>query len=219
MKPEILYSQNKGYPGFPTLTEEEEAIWPNKRRWPTRYRWWNRADIPEQYGEESLNKIYWGQSFAQVSFGKFALKASTENLWWGPGKYNSLLMTNNAKGFPHLSLNTTSPVKTPLGSFEMQMIVGKLENSGFVPPDTSMVVNETQLYDPKIEDERLLNGIALAYQPKWVKGLYVGFISTIQQYSEIAKENGHPLPIFSNFLGAQGLANDTSIWDKKASIF
>ena len=74
---------------------------------------------------------------------------STENLWWGPGVRNSLIMSNNAPGFGHISFNTTAPVLTKIGSFEWQLISGVLQNSGLLPPDTARTFNGQKLYEPQ----------------------------------------------------------------------
>ena len=61
----------------------------------------------------SLNRLSLGQSSVRLEAGGISLGVSNQNLWWGPGHYSSLLMTNNAAGFQHYSLNTTRPLKTP----------------------------------------------------------------------------------------------------------
>ncbi|WP_216072810.1 capsule assembly Wzi family protein, partial [Acinetobacter baumannii] len=66
----------------------------------------------------SYLRVLPGQSSIRLSTGPVSLGISTENLWWGPGCFNALLMSNNAPGFLHLTFNTTRPVKTPIGSFE-----------------------------------------------------------------------------------------------------
>ncbi|MFX8805488.1 capsule assembly Wzi family protein, partial [Acinetobacter baumannii] len=72
---------------------------------------------------------------------------SSENLWWGPGIYNSLLMSNNAPGFWHLTFNSRKPLKTPIGDFEWQLIGGKLVE------DTSALLEiknlTTNYYNPQ----------------------------------------------------------------------
>ena len=59
-----------------------------------------------------------------ISFG-----ISNENLWWGPGIYNSLILTNNAPGFLHFTINTHKPISNKFGNFEWQIIGGNLSNS------------------------------------------------------------------------------------------
>ncbi|MGI9139110.1 MAG: capsule assembly Wzi family protein, partial [Sediminibacterium sp.] len=74
----------------------------------------------------NYSRTFLGQSSIRVSAGGISLGLSNENLWWGPGIQNSLLMSNNAPGFNHLVLNTTKPLKTPIGNFELSIIAGKL---------------------------------------------------------------------------------------------
>ena len=66
------------------------------------YKWLNNIDKPEQFGIKPFLKIFPGQSKIQYNFLKnYSVGISTQNLWWGPGIKNSLLMTNNAAGFLH----------------------------------------------------------------------------------------------------------------------
>lgn len=219
LRPEIYLSENLNYPGFADLNEEELAVWPHSRRWPTRYRWWNNIDTPEKFGQEQIQELLPGQSFVQIMWKGIALKASTENLWWGPGKFNSLIISNNARGFPHVSLNTIRPISTPVGNIEVQFLWGKLSNSGYYPPDTTKTTNNTKLYVPKLEDEREINGLGLSFEPKWVKGLFLGILTTSQQYAQTARHYNNHLPILANIFNPDKLPSDTSIIDNKTSIF
>lgn len=141
----------------------------------------------EIFGEGVYSKLLPGQSSIRLNYGAFSLGASTENIWWGPGQYNSLLFSNNAFGFQHLTLNTTKPAKTFLGSFEGQLILGKLEN--FVP----------LIRDGK-EDWRYVNGITFSYQPKWIPGLFFGASRVFQQYSSFNDQSfAYYFPLFEPF--------------------
>ena len=73
-----------------------------------------------------LSKGYWGQSSIRLNTRSLSLGISSENLWWGPGQFSSLFMSNNAPGFKHLTFNTRKPIKTWIGNFEWQLIVGQL---------------------------------------------------------------------------------------------
>jgi len=66
-------------------------------------------EFVEIFGEGAYSKLLPGQSSIRLNYGAFSLGASTENIWWGPGQYNSLLFSNNAIGFQHLTLNTQKP--------------------------------------------------------------------------------------------------------------
>ena len=49
-------------------------------------------DIPEYFGIDPYLRFNLGQSHLQFNVGKITLGISSENRWWGPGKYNSLLL-------------------------------------------------------------------------------------------------------------------------------
>jgi hypothetical protein len=166
-QPELIFAQNKSYDiGFSKGSGIEYV---------------------EIFGEEAYSKLLSGQSSIRLNYGAFSLGASTENIWWGPGQYNSLLFSNNSFGFQHLTLNTLKPAKTFLGSFEGQLILGKLEN--FAP----------FVRDGK-EDWRYVNGITFSYQPKWLPGLFFGVSRVFQQYSSFNNQTWvYYFPIFEPF--------------------
>jgi hypothetical protein len=144
-------------------------------------------EYTERFGQGVYNKLLLGQSSLRANLRTFSVGVSSENIWWGPGQYNSLLFSNNALGFYHLTLNTRKPAKTFLGSFEVQLLMGKLEN--FAP-----FKREGK------EDWRYLNGITLSYQPKWIPGFYVGFSRVFQQYSSYNNQSwSYYFPIFEPF--------------------
>ncbi len=172
-QPEALWAQNKPYSGYPHNFSHDINL--------ARFFSWNHGDNPERFGNDSYSKTGWGQSKISLSAGAFELGISTENLWWGPGQFNALIFSNNAPGFPHLSLNTTRPAKTFLGSFEGQILIGRLEPSGFEPSQRGF--SNKRYFKNLSEDWRYLNGISVSYQPKWVPGLSVGLNRTFQQYN------------------------------------
>jgi len=91
-------------------------------------------------------------------------------------------MSDNAPGFLHATINTFKPLHTKIGDFEGQIIGGKLTSSGISLPDTLRVNNGVFLYQPKIEEWRYLTGIVMTWQPKWVKGLFIGFTDVSYLY-------------------------------------
>ncbi|MFO7825994.1 MAG: capsule assembly Wzi family protein [Cyclobacterium sp.] len=172
LQPEFLYAQNLTYQGYPSNFPEEV----NRAR----FRFWNVGDFPEKFGEGGFHRIWWGQSKLSLEYGGFEAGISTENIWWGPGQFNALALGTNAQGFPHLTLNTIKPAKTFLGSFEAQLIMGRLEDSQ-LPPSQHEELN--QLYFRSFSgDWKFLNAFHLVYQPKWVHHLFIGFTRTYQQY-------------------------------------
>ena len=73
-------------------------------------------------------------NYKGLSFG-----ISNENLWWGPSIRNSIMMSNHARGFKHISLNSTRPLKSFIGWFEFQLVSGRLESSGYTPPNPNYI--------------------------------------------------------------------------------
>lgn len=170
-QPLFIYAQNKNYSFGPEKESKIEYI--------------------EYFGEGSYSKILPGQSSIRLNYGAFSLGVSTENIWWGPGQYNSLLFSSNAFGFKHLTLNTRKPAKTFLGVFEGQLILGKLENF------------KRFIRDGK-EDWRYVNGITMSFQPKWIPGLFLGASRVFQQYSSYSNQTfAYYFPIFEPFQKVQ----------------
>lgn len=124
-----------------------------------------------------LSKAYWGQSSIRINTKSLSLGVSTENLWWGPGQFSSLFMSNNAPGFKHLTFNTRKPIKTWLGSLEWQLIVGQLNE------DTSLAYESSYLKSRTSKNEsRYFNAFIITYQPKWMKNIFLGLIRFEQLY-------------------------------------
>lgn len=209
--PEYLYAQNKEYDGFPL--EAYDLIWYNYYRSQLNY-----IDTPERFGEKSINEVLWGQSSIKLEFGPVAFGLSNENIQWGPGKRNSLVMSNNARGFKHLTFNSSRPVKTPIGSFEWQLIGAKLENSGYTPPRPFFTYNGRFVRNPKNPDWRYMSGLMLGYQPKWIPGLSLGLTRVVQQYSETAKQNNDYLAALGSVFRKNDKIDDI-VRDQLASIF
>lgn len=187
MYPEFLYAQNRAYDAFPLSAAP--VLW--QRLYGSHL---NYIDTPDRFGEDPIEEVLWGQSFVKLEFGPVSLGISNENIYWGPGRRNSLIMSNNARGFKHLTLHSNKPVKSPIGSFEWQLIGARLESSGFLPPHSFSTYNASFNHAPKNNDSRYMSGIMIAYQPKWVPGLSLGAATTIQQYSERVNENKKYLP-------------------------
>jgi hypothetical protein len=155
----------------------------------------------ERFGQGVYSRLLLGQSSLRANWGAFSIGVSSENIWWGPGQYNSLLFSNNAFGFYHLTLNTRKPAKTFLGSFEGQLLVGKLENFAAFEREGK-------------EDWRYLNGITLSFQPKWIPGVYVGFSRVFQQYSSYNDQSwAYYFPIFEPFQKVNLIDPNSGVFD------
>lgn len=188
LRPEYVYAANTDFAEMNPLTNNVFFTTPYSK-------YYNNIDLPERFGTDPYSKLSLGQSSIRLNLGPASFGYSNENLWWGPGVRNSLLMTNNASGFRHFTLNTTKPAKTPIGSFEGQIIAGRLDSSG-APSIASAKFNEIL---KKPDDWRYISGIVITYQPKWIPNLYLGFDRTFVVYSEDRGSGlGAYLPIFSS---------------------
>jgi hypothetical protein len=172
--PKFGYAAN---PRFETMSQQL-----GDRVWASYYQFLNTSDIPEQFGAKFYRKVLPGQSSIRYNAGPFSYGISTENLWWGPGWRNALIMSNNAPGFLHGTFNTVHPIITGIGNFEWQIIGGKLESSGILPPRIYSSYNGVFLYQPKREEWRYLTGMVLTWKPKWVHNLFLGIAKASYLY-------------------------------------
>jgi len=174
LSPQLVYSPNPHFETFPT--EHYDGYWA------TYYRLLNNIDMPERFSTVTYKKFLPGQSAIRYQIGAISVGISTENYWWGPGRYNALVLSNNATGFLHFTANTTRPIHTKIGDFEGQIIAGRLQSSGLFPADTNRYFNGNRLYQPKHDENRYVTGLTFNWQPKWVNGLYLGVAQTAYQY-------------------------------------
>ena len=181
LQPEYVYAENKIFDGFGCGIGQKYQVWIEY------YKFLNTIDLPERFGDKPYSKLFWGQSSLRLNFGAFSTGISNENMWWGPGMRNSLLMSNTAGGFLHFTFNTTRPIKTRIGSFEGQIIAGRLNGSGYPPlklPENLTNYNPYMPYTPKRDDWRYINGMVVTYQPKWVPYLFMGLTRSFMVYHE-----------------------------------
>lgn len=171
-------------------------------------------------GSNSFKKFYTGQSFVKANLGPIAFGISSQNLWWGPGIHSSILMSNNAPGFNHAFIGTNKPIKTPIGQFEFNLIGAKLTSDKNLPYENFF----NQRRNIK-DDWRYLNAYVISWQPKWVKGLFLGMTRSLQQYGDQVQRQSNGF--VSKYLPVLGLAfqkknnfgDDTLNRDQLASFF
>lgn len=189
-KPEVVMAANSR---FDTFDENHYDVITARY-----YDFYNNIDLPARFGNDGVTKAYWGQSSIRLNYKALSFGLSTENLWWGPGMRNSLLMSNTAPGFKHLTLNTRKPISSPIGSFEGQIIAGRLEDSGYGVLEPEREYFGQPLYVTKPNDWRYLSGLAITWQPKWVPGLFLGLTRSAQHYRNGLNKIGDYLPLFSS---------------------
>jgi hypothetical protein len=185
---------------------------------------------PESFGS-SFKKYFHGQSRLALNVGALSAAFSTENIWWGPGQFTSLIMSNNAPGFFHATLNTHRPLKTPIGNIEFQLIGGLPKDNRNQSDEIYSLKNFYQVWgkDPvSPEFKKYLNGLNLSVSPKFLPNLTLGvtrvFISGAgNTIFDVANEYGYVealLPIFNDiFKEKRILFEDSLKWNQLASVY
>lgn len=167
----------------------------------------------EPKGYSNINRVDWGQSQISLSYKAFTLSMSNQNMWWGPGKYNALIMSNNAAGFKHISFKSSRPVDIFIGHLEWELIGGILENSLHTSHYPYQGYTSRPFSGYANHDVRYLNGISISYQPKWVPGLFLGINRGVQMYRQTAYDYNEFLPVFGNLFrgGDEDVGTDGQI--------
>lgn len=151
-----------------------------------------------------LSKILPGQSSIRYDLNKISLSASTQNLWWGPGISNSMLMSNNAPGFFHYSIASNRPLKTFLGNFQFQIISATLKQ------DSSQGYENRNLKKFNLQNRnRTYNALTFTFQPVIMKNITFGLTRAFQNLAENNISGFVPkyLPVLGSFFGSA--YNDT----------
>lgn len=155
LAPQLTWSENRDFEIVPQDSLGRSVFFPP---W---YMGDLTVDLPIRFGDEPVAMLGPGQSSLTVTAGPVAFGAATENQWWGPGIHTAVVMSNNAEGFPHAFLRTSSPLRTRLGAFEAKWIVGGLSESLFFDDNPS-------------NDLRSLSGLAATFRPARAPDLTVG---------------------------------------------
>jgi hypothetical protein len=150
LAPAVTWSQNQAFPIVPT-GEPGDLGWRNA--------WYGEGlDLPQRFGATAFSRVSLGQSHVQLEAFQLQLGVSTENRWLGPGIRSSLLLSNNAEGFPHAFLGTARPLDIGIGKLELLLLWGRLSRSAYFPDGGHPAIAM----------------LALAYEPRWVPGLHLG---------------------------------------------
>lgn len=128
----------------------------------------------------AYSKLLPGNSNLLLHAGPMAAGISTQSIWWGPGQFSSLILSNNATPFTHLTFHTTRPVKTPVGHFEWQLVLARLDEDS-----AKGGLYENFHLKPAVltEDSRYYNAVSITYQPRFLKHFYIGASRAFQIYS------------------------------------
>ncbi len=154
LRPSVIWTQNRDFPLVTVPPAAGRSTYANPY-WP------GMIDLPQRFGPSAYWTFDPGQSSLRIEGSRWAFGLSTENLWWGPGIQNGILMSNNAAGFPHAFLGTVRPVSVGIGKLEGQWIWGRLQESDYADKF------------PK-EKGRYITGLVMDFEPNAMKGLHLG---------------------------------------------
>lgn len=152
LAPIFTYAQNLSY----DYGIERSSLTRNRFQ----YQYTSDIDYVMRYGDEALTNFHLGQSEIGFRLNKIKLSLGTTNQWWGPGVYQSALMSNNAAGFLHLDIGNHKLYQSSIGG------IGFHFSSG--------VVNESDYFnDQPDDDQSIFNGFVLTYKPSFFDGLTI----------------------------------------------
>lgn len=120
------------------------------------------VDLPLRFGPDAYTTTDLGTSYARVDLFGVGAGVSNEPLWWGPGVRNSILLSNNAPGFPHAFVGTSRPLDVRIGNLEAQYVYGQVDESKWFDDDDG-------------NDLRHFTAWALTLEPAFAPGLTVGY--------------------------------------------
>lgn len=148
------------------------------------------ADVPWRMGDGGTAHLGLGQSGVWYNSGPVEFGATSENMWWGPGIRNAIVMSDNAAGIPRLEFRTARPWRTRAGDFEARWFVGALAESQYF--DTTSA-----------NDVRSIAAAAVTWRPVFQPTLTLGVTravyATASGYSDVPvrwldvfANTGHP---------------------------
>ena len=216
LKPELVYAENKDFKTFADVQANNNSAALLNAYYEFAV---NGIDAPERFGNSSITHFYPGQSKIIITYKNVEAGVSTENLWWGPGIQNAIMISNSAPGFLHWTLNSAKPVQTKIGAFEWQIIGGNLKQSGYLPLDTNKLVYGKGLFIPKPEVSRYISAFTINWQPKWIEGLYLGATS----YDYMDKDSSYKahnifhkiIPVITGSSGSANAITNTNAGDSQ----
>ena len=118
-------------------------------------------DRPQRFGDGAYSQIDPGQSTLRIDMPVVAIGVSTANQYWGPARQHPILLGNNAAGFPHLFLGSSTPLDVGIAEIHGRLVWGELSQS-----DYTGITGSAR--------RRFMSGIIGVISPKGVKGLELG---------------------------------------------
>src|SRR3569833_1276129 len=211
LMPQFVYAANPSFTGFATGHNDADLT--------AYYSGHVCIDMPERFGTTSYSKLFWGQSRIALTFKPISIGLSTENVWWGPGIRNSLILSNNAPGCRHLTLNSVEPFFLFVGLFEFQALVAHLDESPYQSLTVTSTSTGKSLTPKKNHDWRYYAAFNLNYMPKWIEGLTLGLTRSFDAYHKDVNTFSEYLPFFVPYQKQNTNDGDPIPRDQETSLY
>lgn len=214
--PELVYALNDSVPAPGVRNISSNPVLP--------------YDNPDRFGTDSYRRNYTGQSYIKLILGSISLGVSSENIFWGPGRYSGITMTENAPGMDHFTIESNKPIKTKIGTFEFNLIGGEKRHSGFTyltqfQVSASDSVNgllslPEVMRDTSLDDNfNVFTGLVGVFSPVFLPGFSIGTTREVWTSSQPERVNysDYLTLFFSNPFRSAG--GGTQPVDQMASVF
>jgi|GEM_PF-3187927 hypothetical protein len=183
------------------------------------------SDQPDRFGTEPYVRTYFGQSYVKAHLGPLAMGVSSENVFWGPGRYSGIVMSENAPGIKHFTIETSKPLSTPWGTLEGQLLTGNKMRSGFIyssgPTQDGSSLPEVARAQEMDTVFSVITAAVGVWNPIWFPGMSLGITREIWTEGPVSTDasNWDYIALFySNpFRGAGG--GTQAAVDQMASMF
>ncbi|MBA3341126.1 MAG: hypothetical protein H0T48_04755 [Gemmatimonadaceae bacterium] len=127
-------------------------------------------DRPQRFGALPYSRADFGQSTLRVDVAGIAAGVSTASQWWGPTDKYPYVLGNNAGGFPHVFVGTSTPANVGIGRVHGRVVYGRLYQSPF-----STVIGPTYFESFDLAGTtRFMAGLIGIFQPRGMSGLEIG---------------------------------------------
>jgi len=92
------------------------------------------ASLKADKDDESWAEFGFSELLARLGFFGLALSFGRGELWWGEGRWGTLVLSNNAPPLDHVRFETDRPLSLgPLGSLKFAAMMARLEDERYVP--------------------------------------------------------------------------------------
>jgi hypothetical protein len=100
--------------------------------------------------ETPYTRLGFRESQVYVHKNGFGFGASNANMWWGPGIHNSLNMTNNTTGFPHIMVGSVSEQKWRNYGLNFRYYFSKFDKNNQTQPFFTALLGSVRFYSKPI---------------------------------------------------------------------